>query len=119
MEDSLDQLIVCQDLYSKIITELKSTYGKRWDQYKPIYISLIQNEITLFLNFIERQKTETPTMTHLEFAWNFQNRIIKTLEKNQVHSDKEILEVAKNVTEIIHSEVQRQMYFITAPFSMY
>ena len=119
MEESLNQLIVCQELYSEILKELKSAHGSSWNQHKPIFITLIQNEITLFLNFIERQKNETPTTTHLEFAWNFQNRIIETLKKSQIHSETKIHETAKNVTEIMHKEVQRQMYFITTPFSMY
>lgn len=119
MEDALDQLIVCQDLYSKILEELKSRLGSSWDQHKTLFHNIIQKEISLFLNFLECQKTDSSSATHLEFAWSFQNRIIKALQQAEIQTEIELQETAKNLTEIMHKEVQRQMYFQTTPFSMY
>ena len=119
MEQSIDRLIICQELYSKILNELKTTYTSSWDVHKTVFHFFLKDEIVEFQNYLEQQNSPKPVMDHWEFAGAFNTRLQNViLETNEIPASR-IEPVSNTITEIMHYEVQRQLFHSAMPFSIH
>lgn len=119
MIDSIDRLVVCQELYNDILIELKSSYDYCWENNKSPIQLFLKQEVSLFHEYLEKQENGMSLMSHSEYASIFKQKLTVQLTTIQQQSSHDINHTIAVVTQILHDEVQRQLYHLAMPFSIY
>lgn len=119
MRNSINRLVVCQELYAEILSVLKAAYGTAWAEHKVEIQFFLEKEIKSFHDYLEFQESNLKAEGHIEYAANFSIKLQAVILDNSSLTLAQINQTNKKVTSLLHDEIQRQFFHSAMPFSIH